>query len=180
MKIHVKGKKRHDTVFREKFGIGLHQYQSMLEQQDHKCYLCGNVDRTRNLAVDHCHKTGKIRRLLCSYCNTGLGQFKDDPLLLARAIVYLQQEFDLPEDIPTHSVQQADKPRWRNIIHTPDGTFSSAEAAAQYYNVDATSISRWCGAYHYFKHAKKLGWEVEKKYCCLTEIRKEFNTIDKN
>ena len=41
------------------------------------------------LAVDHCHKTGKIRGLLCGGCNTSIGSFEDNPELLKNAIKYL-------------------------------------------------------------------------------------------
>ena len=45
----------------------------------------------RRLAVDHDHKTGKIRGLLCISCNVGLGHFQDDVELLRSAILYLQE-----------------------------------------------------------------------------------------
>lgn len=50
------------------------------------CDLCGEVGP---LHVDHCHKTGAVRGVLCHLCNTGLGSFRDSPTLLARAINYL-------------------------------------------------------------------------------------------
>lgn len=53
------------------------------------CDICGDDSLKRALAVDHCHATGKFRGLLCSTCNTGLGHFKDSPVLLAEAIAYL-------------------------------------------------------------------------------------------
>jgi len=39
--------------------------------------------------VDHNHKTNKVRGLLCQRCNMGIGQFRDDPNLMARAVEYL-------------------------------------------------------------------------------------------
>lgn len=176
MKIHIKGKKRHDTEFRKKFGIGLHQYQTILQEQNGVCYLCGQPD-FRNLAVDHCHKTGRVRRLLCTSCNTGLGKFKDDPELLRKAANYVEQNYELPEDIEIEIKSQKDKPRWRNIIKTPDGVFSSAEAAARFYNTHATTITRWCGVYDYFK-GRRDGWESLRVYASQNDIRKEYDVKD--
>ena len=63
-------------------------YNAMWLAQDGKCAICRQVC-IKALAVDHCHKTGKIRGLLCMRCNTALGMFKDDPALLLKAIEYL-------------------------------------------------------------------------------------------
>jgi hypothetical protein len=76
-----------------KFGINLEEYNNILEKQNHCCDVCGlhKSNFTRQLAVDHCHTTGKIRGLLCSHCNLGLGKFKDNINYLQSAINYLQK-----------------------------------------------------------------------------------------
>lgn len=78
-----------------KYGITVEKMRAMAEAQGHKCAICGEKETihrnglVRHLAVDHDHKTGAIRDLLCQACNTGLGKFKDDPEILAKAIAYL-------------------------------------------------------------------------------------------
>jgi len=62
--------------------------------QNGKCYICGSNDygkRRTRLAVDHCHVTGKIRKLLCPPCNTGLEGFKDNINVMGKAISYLRE-----------------------------------------------------------------------------------------
>lgn len=53
-----------------------------------ECVICGDGG---SLVVDHDHKTGKIRGMLCNHCNRGLGHFRDDPLLLEFAAEYIRQ-----------------------------------------------------------------------------------------
>jgi hypothetical protein len=78
-----------------KFGITQQEYENLFTAQNGVCAICGNPETvTRNgvlraLAVDHCHDTGRIRGLLCSSCNLGLGKFKDDKFLLKKAVEYL-------------------------------------------------------------------------------------------
>ena len=67
------------------------KFKEMFEYQGGKCAICEEQCLTeRELAVDHCHKTGKVRGLLCMRCNTALGSFKDDLLLLEKAMFYLK------------------------------------------------------------------------------------------
>lgn len=73
-------------------GLTLAEYESLYNYQDGCCAICDtHIDNLIvGLAIDHDHRTGYIRGLLCLQCNTGLGNFKDDPNLLDRAKEYLK------------------------------------------------------------------------------------------
>lgn len=77
--------------YKRKYGWDITNYEQQLEKQGGCCAICGTSDPKRNgmFHIDHCHDTGKVRGLLCGHCNIGIGNLKDDPLLLARAIDYL-------------------------------------------------------------------------------------------
>jgi Recombination endonuclease VII len=85
--------------YRKYFGITLSDFNQMLKNQNGVCAICSNPetkkssksDRIRELNVDHDHKTGKTRGLLCSECNSGLGRFKDSIEILGKAINYLKK-----------------------------------------------------------------------------------------
>jgi ribosomal protein S14 len=86
---------RRKRKLRTKYGLTLKCYDKMLKEQDNKCKICGS-EETRNvkyefLCVDHCHETGKVRGLLCDFCNVGLGRFEDDIERLGSAIKYLKE-----------------------------------------------------------------------------------------
>ena len=76
------------------FNITLDEYNDLLKNQNNKCAICKSTNPSGkgNFHVDHCHKTGKIRGLLCHHCNLGLGNFKDDTELLNIAIEYLNKQ----------------------------------------------------------------------------------------
>ena len=57
-----------------------------MKRSTHECVICG---ANEPLVVDHDHTTGKVRGMLCNHCNRGLGHFRDDPILLEFARVYL-------------------------------------------------------------------------------------------
>lgn len=69
------------------YGIGIKEFTKLAEAQNYQCKICG--DKPDVLCVDHSHETGHIRALLCRACNSALGRFKDSPLILQKAIGYL-------------------------------------------------------------------------------------------
>lgn len=82
---------------KRKFGISAEQYAKIFKSQNGTCAICNQPEtatrmgKVKSLSVDHCHKTGVIRGLLCSDCNTGIGKLKDDPKILHSAIQYLRK-----------------------------------------------------------------------------------------
>ena len=76
-----------------KYGITYKDYNTMFTTQNGCCAICGKHQSilTYRLAVDHNHKTGKVRGLLCKNCNTSLGVMEDSTELLSKAIQYLEQ-----------------------------------------------------------------------------------------
>ena len=84
---------RTDTEYRERlytgrYGLSPDDYRKLVQQQGGVCAICKKADR--ELVIDHCHATNVVRRLLCRKCNTGLGQFDDDPDVLRAAAAYLE------------------------------------------------------------------------------------------
>jgi hypothetical protein len=71
------------------YGISVDDYETILLKQKNGCAICGQIPTNKKLTVDHDHKTGQVRGLLCSLCNMGLGLFKDNVSRLATAIQYL-------------------------------------------------------------------------------------------
>ncbi len=77
------------------YGITLEQYDRMFKRQAGKCALCRRPPGRTRLAVDHDHKTGRVRGLLCWFDNHKfLGRGKEDPVRHERAAKYLSSTFD--------------------------------------------------------------------------------------
>lgn len=72
-----------------KFGITVADYDRLLNVQEGKCAIC-RKESGKTFHVDHCHKTGKVRGLLCVSCNRGIGYLGDDVDRLYAAIYYLR------------------------------------------------------------------------------------------
>ena len=83
---------------RKNFGLSVDAYEQMLAKQNNLCAICEKPEtfihhRTKEparLAVDHCHKTNKVRKLLCKSCNNALGLFKEDIGAMENAVQYLK------------------------------------------------------------------------------------------
>lgn len=82
----------HRNHLKRKYGITVEMYNMIFSRQGGKCAICETEqkDLDRRLCVDHDHSTGKIRGLLCRFCNTGVGDFKEDVDRMFRAINYLE------------------------------------------------------------------------------------------
>jgi hypothetical protein len=72
-----------------KYGLTKRQVEQMIVDQEGKCLIC-DADLALGYHIDHNHKTGVVRGILCGPCNRGLGCFRDDPDLLAAAVAYLK------------------------------------------------------------------------------------------
>jgi hypothetical protein len=84
--------KRRANRLKLKYNLSLEDYNAMFSRQNGKCSICKKHQTKLDsaLCVDHCHKTGKVRGLLCSNCNLALGLLNDNCRLLLEAINYIE------------------------------------------------------------------------------------------
>mgnify|MGYP001588323314 CR=1 FL=1 len=75
----------------KRYGISIEEYCALLSAQGGGCAICGlnPNEEGRKLSTDHDHVSGRVRGILCTRCNSGIGMFRDRPDLLALAIRYL-------------------------------------------------------------------------------------------
>lgn len=74
------------------YGITAEEYKNLIQTQNNKCLCCEEAFNDElSPHLDHNHKTGKIRGVLCHKCNTGLGLFDENPDKLNKAIEYLRK-----------------------------------------------------------------------------------------
>jgi hypothetical protein len=80
------------SKLKQSYGLTADAYDALLVTQNNQCALCLREASTlkRRLSVDHDHKTGKVRALLCSHCNLLLGHARDRADLLRKAASYLE------------------------------------------------------------------------------------------
>jgi len=92
MKTHYNKDKQKDKNLRSNHGITLDEYNAMIDKQGGACAICKEKFHDRHgmgVHVDHDHKTGKVRGILCRKCNLLLGQASDNVIVLMSAIEYL-------------------------------------------------------------------------------------------
>lgn len=90
--------KRRSYMLNHNYGLTEEQYNLMFEAQNGVCAICKQSEKRKSpynvdfsLAVDHCHETGKIRGLLCTNCNKGLGNLKESVSNLIAAAEYIKK-----------------------------------------------------------------------------------------
>lgn len=87
--------RRREQHYRMEYGHTYAQLAEILSAQANKCAICEthlkDLGKGPNLGhVDHCHKTGVVRGILCSNCNRAIGLLGDDPWILKNAALYLK------------------------------------------------------------------------------------------
>jgi len=84
------------SCLKSRYGIDDKDFDKMVKNQNNRCLICNEEPKkekafqTWNLHVDHCHKTGKVRGLLCHLCNRGIGLFRERHDLLLKAFEYVK------------------------------------------------------------------------------------------
>lgn len=96
---------RRDYELRRKYGLAEGGYEALLAAQQGRCAICHKKPRTLALAVDHDHRTKRIRGLICAGlrgCNKALGAFEGDPETARRAALYL---LEIAADLDAHALK---------------------------------------------------------------------------
>lgn len=88
--------KRFNRYLNKKFNITRDKYNNIVDSQNNKCAICGRgpAENGKKLHLDHCHKTNKIRGLLCAQCNWYLGFIEKDYTILNKILQYLKINLD--------------------------------------------------------------------------------------
>jgi hypothetical protein len=89
-KAEARSARTHARYVERTYGLGPGEYDRMLEAQDGRCAICGKQPRSKRLSVDHDHRTGRVRALLCQPCNRGLRSFEFDYIPAQQAAIYIQ------------------------------------------------------------------------------------------
>jgi hypothetical protein len=81
--------KSRSSHLKRAYGLSVSEYEEMLRKQNGVCAICGGSNGEKPLHVDHDHKTGKVRKLLCGACNKALGMVRDNESILLKMVKYL-------------------------------------------------------------------------------------------
>lgn len=108
-------KQARDSHLRVKFNITQNDYDKILKTQNNVCAICkenGKDKKSKDgktirfFHIDHCHKTNKIRGILCQSCNIGIGKLRDSVKVLESAISYIRNSTNVDDKaINIHDVQ---------------------------------------------------------------------------
>lgn len=83
-------------TLKNRYGLTQEDYATLYNNQEGKCLVCFKVfpsllEQRKGLVVDHCHSSNRVRGLLCTRCNVGMGQLGDNIEFLSNAIKYLKE-----------------------------------------------------------------------------------------
>lgn len=94
----LKNKEKRKLIARKshlkiKYNMSLEDERKLINNQNNRCAICNNgiIVELNKFHIDHCHNSGKVRGILCNYCNTGLGMFQDSQEYLKSAVKYLKK-----------------------------------------------------------------------------------------
>ena len=78
--------------FKKVYGITLVEWEALFDSQNRLCAICGtDKQRGKNWHTDHDHSTGKVRGILCGWCNTGIGKLQESREIMSKALDYLSK-----------------------------------------------------------------------------------------
>lgn len=85
-----RAKKSRWARIKKEYGLSACEVDEMLKQQSYSCHIC-EADIKSNYHIDHCHKSGKVRSLLCPRCNQAIGLFDENKSRLQKAADYIER-----------------------------------------------------------------------------------------
>jgi hypothetical protein len=99
--------KKRRMMLKTKYGMTPESWQDMFEAQGCKCAICESTDAGSKAGwnTDHCHKSGRVRFILCAHCNRGLGAFKDNPDVMRKAAKMIEDLTNQP-DRPVEAISR--------------------------------------------------------------------------
>lgn len=97
-----------------KIGMSLSEKRLIWIKNEKKCEICEQTKKLKQIEIDHDHSTGKVRGLICSGCNKGIGHMKDNLKTLTNAIKYLRKE--IKQDFKNKTITLSEAKKYnRNI-----------------------------------------------------------------
>lgn len=154
--------KARNQQLKRDYGITLEEYNERLEFQGGVCAICKCPPTGRfQLAVDHCHSTGMIRGLLCSFCNHGIGNFRDDvERWLRQSVTWTKLQRQKPDFKLATAIYHQGKSRFNSSCigttqeflgtdlrmkpstHFPDAVLNSSRSNSPFWTLIQIAINR--------------------------------------